>query len=603
MNTVKARWKSSWWWRFISNQEKLRTSWVPPFIHTTAESASAKGSQAKSNNEEEQPRLGAAVLPPPNVSSAESPNTKETLLKAVLSHAHLQDSEYYKMGYANGLDMGYFKDALAGIEAYFDALIASGEQTKQIFGGEIVVASKELEDLEKEIIQLEEDLDEHNEHSTAWQICNEIKLIREKVDVHLQSKFKDDFVRKHKAIIESYHEEERAQIEALRGERERHKVGLVDLIEQAKQRMLDLLKNEVQFRIKKKGTKKKSSNVEEEEEENNIVENIQQISEAYSETAIALNDLSDNIFGAMHEKHELLFERLAKEEEAIKKEPLQVPRRPRLWSLLMAFFVIIMGELYILSHLTTKVLEMDPGLITNLFGGGSFLTISFFRFAVLAFFIAYPTALGMITKFYISHHKRDRSTAINNLILWVGIIAIAMIASIAILNPGFLQNPPVILSSTAKWIGYSIIFFGITSIFSVVAGILYVEFMEGYELFRNARKESLFGVKDQDSFVAQYEQQVQKKRLELERLQEQLITKKRRKYELQDIVNIDLVQWNVLETLGHLKRAACSAYKYGYQRGLDQALKNNEHDPEQLLKILTARRITKHHLKLFEDKP
>lgn len=591
------------WWRHLFNVDKVKRKVhlfkkppLPEPSHTTegpAWSATANETPPKSSNPDHDRGGGQKADP----CTPFQDGAKPTLLHFILQHGHLKESEYYKMGFENGKDMGMFTDAVAGIESYFDALIISGEQAKQVFGGEIFTAKKELDDLEKEIEGLEEDLDEKKESSTAWQISNEIKRIREKIDVHLRSKFQDDFVQRYKEVVESYFEEERAQIDALRAERERLKQNLVELVEGAKARMIDLLNNDFKYSAKRQG-RRQNQNADDSTQEFSIKEQIEQIRNAYDAAGLALSELSNRILDNLREKQELLFERLVKEEEALKKEPLQIPRRPRLWSLFLAFIVIITGELFVLSHITTRVLKMDPTMVSGIFGDNSLL----FRVSVITFVLAYPTALGMIIKFYVSNKKIERGILINRLIRWIGIIGLITIACLAILNANSILKDQLLegIPNVVSGFIYTLVFFGITTIFSVIAGILYVEFMEGYELFRNARKEPIQRVEDKDTFVVDYEQQIQKKRLELEKLRCNLDEKKSRKYSLQGMANVNLDEWDVKGALEKLKVAACHAFKYGYQRGLDETLKEKEHDPEVLLTILTARRIVQHHLKLFE---
>lgn len=515
-----------------------------------AKTSSTENSTDSSNKENETPQNGA-----PNENHAPPKDTEDPFqghfsLKKMLAWLHdaanISRSPFYKMGYKCGLDACHHNQGVAAIESGFDALIHSENKLREVFGAEIIEAQSQLEHLNQEVERLAADLDEQTPNSTAARLRQEIQTFKDEIKNHLSSQYNDRFVHDHQQIME-----ERKQTE-------------LAFIAQAKERILQ--KSE---ELKNIATQK---------------ERARAIEELESEQA----NLSKR------------YSRLA---TAHKNENIAVSGSTRIIFNLIFFLLTLGGEFFIIYHLTRKVLEMDQVVLSS-----NPTTKLILLNAIYVFCVAYPLALGILVKTIISKSS-DRSAATRSILWVVGIASLLMIVGISVLNPTKLGDAEA--QATLKDLIepfllylYALIFFGITLLFSSVAGMLYVEFIDGYEQFCNARKKSPFKflpLKDSDEFVDLREAEIIKREDKIEQLRGQKEKAHRRIGELQSTASINMEDWDLAATLESLKQAAANAFRLGHQRGLSDLMRKKEYDPAALLDMVYSRKVMRHYLKSFDE--
>lgn len=542
--------------------ERLRRIWdgIAKFVSSLF---SRQNGGAQTLNAAAEEISGSDDQPEPNPTEDERPESPETddpfrrpltlstLLDWLQNAANLSRSPFFKMGYKCGRDGSHHTHGTAAIESGFDALIKSADTLKEVFGKEIREAQHQLAYLQQEIARLDAAFDDQNPNSEAGRLRQEIQTLRDEINTHLQAQYNDRFVRDHEHIME-----ERKQTE-------------LEFIAQMKERVMQ------------KGA-----------ELNNITD-----SEERKEKEKELEQEQANVS-----------KRYTKLAATHKSDVIAVPGSTRILLNAIFFLLVLGGEFFIIYHLTRQVLGMDAAFV----GSENPAVKSLLANAVFLFCIAFPLALGVLVKYNISKAS-DRPKTTRRVLRVICSSSLLMIAGIAVLNPTFLSHLPTETTDAlhqtvepALLYIYALIFFGITLLFSGVAGILYVELIEGYEQFCNARKKSPFEVlslTDDDRFVQQREQQIKEREEKLEQIQQKREQARQKVSESQGLASIDLSKWNLAETLEDLKKAAVAAFRFGYQYGLNELMNKKGHDPAALLDMAYARKIMKHYLKIFDENP
>lgn len=531
----------------------VRFVFPPPAAQTAAARASAKTEYA--DNSDGQPQTGANgdghESPPREENPFEKPLSLRLLLDWLQNAANLSRSPFYKMGYKSGLEGSHHAHGVEAIEGGFDALILSENQLLQIFGKEITEARLRIAHLEQEVATLDAHLDEQDPDSRAGRLRREIQMLHEEVNAHLQAQYNDRFVRDHDQIME-----------------ERKKTEL-EFIAQMKERL----------RRKSEELDKTDDEDEREAKQRKLEREQENVSKRYTKLATANKSDAAAVPGAMRILLNLIF-----------------------------FLLVLGGEFFIIYHLTRKVLGMDEIAVAEQYKAVSRLLTN----AIYVFCVAYPLALGMLVKNIISK-SGDRAKTTRRILRLICAASLLMIAGIAVLNPSFLELPRQIQklvglenAGSALHAVYALIFFGITLLFSGVAGILYVEFIEGYEQYWNARKKSPFEIlplEEQDKYIGTREAEIQKREKEIAGLRQQREQARQKMSESQGLASMDLSNWHLADTLRELKKAAASAFRFGYQRGLSELLRKKDYDPATFLDMVYSRKIIKHYMKIFDENP
>ncbi|MEM6630874.1 MAG: hypothetical protein AAF694_14430 [Bacteroidota bacterium] len=520
--------------------------------------------------------------------------TEDQLVQILFDSKTILDSEngsiFYNLGKKDGAELGDLNIGVRMIESYFNYLILSEEQTKQILSKEPNGADKRAQFLKEEIEKLKTHTDEQQSDSRAGILRAEIKDLKAQIEKHRKSQYQDSLVEDFNQSSREYRDNERLFSYSLQAEGYEGKQKINKIIHKAEEIIeseLDKLKNEPEINARKRSKKIKAW---------------ERIFLDLISFWVSLRKGAYDYFDSRNREASARAKDLV--EEVKKGNTISTPSRFRVLSEMAFFCLILIGEIFLIYAFTKETLMMDPEDVSLPAGMRPVLYVFLFIFC-----LAYPLGLGMVTKFYISRatDRKKASQRIVSLLTWVAPI---LILSIAISNPLIVESLVSEIDidqdqySWIPWvkiIAYAFAFTGITVLFSTVAGILYVDMIQGYELYRNGKKHSVFQFFKKEAFIKNYEEEIDKKEQEIKLMKDELSSLQKEYQAAEGIASRDYSTWNLGLALEELREASISAYRRGFQKGVNDVLEKYKGNPEELLERYYNRKIVSHYLTLINQ--
>ena len=500
-----------------------------------------------------------------------------------------KENQFYQIGERDGGDLVSIIDGLKMIEAYFNYLIQSSAQAKQFLNEEAIKAQVKRDIILENIEQLKIDADENIKGSKAFALRKNINALKAKKDRHQQIQYQDAYVHDINNIIKDWTEKEKIFAKGLSNDAEEARNEIRKLVRTINEKLIE-------------GTESILDPLIEDPDAEQI---INQFSNRSKKIIKLWRDTRKNIFNKVTKSHEKAMNRFRHIVEDIKRaRMLAVPSRLRIINNMIIFSIVLLGEIFLIYGFTTETLGMDPTYLASRLGVDKDFLIK----TIFIFCIAYPLALGMLAKKII---RRNIRKVVETMTKSLVVVVLLLILSISILNALTIEsigpNEDLSLEEPTSFLGnlklvlYTIAFFGITTLFSIIAGSIYEEIISGYELYRNARKHNIFQRSSKSNYLKDCNQEIENNEKSIEKIKDKLEKKQEELVRLQGEASRDFTAWELGSALEELREASMNAYRRGYQRGLNNLLEKYQDEPERLLDRLYNRKIAASYIQLINQ--
>ncbi len=526
----------------------------------------------------------------------------QNTFKAIDEAGRIDQSIFEERGFKDGLHLGSMQHGIERIAAVFEAGKLQEEALTNLFQGKIEAQQSRRAELLIEIQELQARLDKSDPKSEASQIYQQIddwnqRLHREVEKFHGPISSGPDY----QEILGRRVEEELGQVEKQRDHQDslfreiktNFEISAYKLRKDLETEALDIKKEELP--LNKQARKVEEQRRKAKEDRHN------RFQEKVFQASNMLHDLYEDATDSLKSQNTHLREWYNGIIEQMRRDLPATHSRLYIRVLGVFLIMILLGEVYLISEMTTKIFGIEPD------GGAAGVAPTWvYTLWHYIFCFGYPVGLGMIVKYYLGQLKIRHKTPFRFIrrLVYVGVI---LIFSVAILNAFQLGSRtaatamlPQNVSDLIQMPLSALSFLGVSIVFSFVAGLMFLDFFEAFERYKDTWGTSPLKrtpAKNRKSIQFEANQEQIKKTIEdlksdLKSIKDEL---KQAKCELNkceaDIREVP-ENWNFETYLEQLKQAAINAYHTGFNRGLWK--KQGNLDLKSLIENVRKNKVIQH---------
>ena len=515
----------------------------------------------------------------------------------------MKEGLFEEQGYEDGQKLGDPKLGKAQIEHIFQAGQLKEEALASLFEAKIEMANQRKGELQEEIEKLKSELDERNPESKAYKIQQRILHYQEKLSAGYEAYFQKHTENNQvQQILRDRIEKELEQVNMQQTHQQRYFEELTfqfSII--ASELKKDLQHPEIHQEIRVEPISESQEEIVPEVGGSQLVQE-HTYSNRVNESMAILYDFYQNCQASLEQQNTNLRSWYTGILEQIRKDASFVPSRFYIWTMAIFLVFVLLGEIYLINEMTSKIFGVNPD------GNGlGALPKGFYEVAHILFCIAYPISLGMAVKYYLGQ-KRIRGLKPHKFVRNLFSLGGVLIVCVAILNvfakesiKGALENVNFVDGELYLILFYIGAFLGVSCVFSLVSGLMFLDFFDAHKLYLDRWGTSPFEAKP-ESTKAQIHfkehQKVYKKAIkalkeEKELLVQELQKKQAALHNQEADIHRFSQDWNLKGILDHLKKASIAAYLRGYQKG--RIKRQDESKYEELLDYYRKSKITQNY--------
>ncbi|MEO1382893.1 MAG: hypothetical protein AAFV78_06655 [Bacteroidota bacterium] len=500
----------------------------------------------------------------------------DVLIEHIRDASSIKSKIFEKMGYDDAMSMVDPQNGVEQIKATFKADQFREAALSSYFNSKTETAARKKAQLTDKIKELKQKLDVTEPDSDASLLQDKIRKNEEKLDTCFESHDKnrptsqrfEDLLHE-RVDKELAHAESQYDLQKIEHKKMTAQLAKVTThVETELEKWFQLYDKEEIKTIKKKnwlGQEKEvkvDTSAERTEKWNGFMERV-------NDTFATLGDMHQEVSESLEEQAESIRERYGKIAMQIRRDLPPVHSSMYLRVIGSFLLFVLFGEVYLIFQMTTETLGIYADGGSNPILGKRFYTI-----AHLLFCFAYPVALGMAVKYYLTY-KKGFDGLENRFVRTLLNICVVLIVSIGILNATGAVNLGEFFASLPNSLLKALALIGISLVFTYTTGFMFIDFFEAYERYIDHWGKSPFGSQPEkgrydqklNENVQRYQQTILEATQQWQELKDELKQTQEQLWRLE----IDIIQppkdWNFKGLLEELKQAALYAYIRGYDKG------------------------------------